>query len=80
LKKDIEKTVDNCFISRYHDLFNNALQQLSPFTRDTIRKNKELDKIYDLFLDFIIDASQHLDYMYAKEKEKEISEVNSKTI
>lgn len=75
-KEDVIDVIDSCFIAKYINLFNNYLQNLSPHTRDAIRKNKELDEMYDLFLDFIIDASQHLDYKIAKEAEKDISESN----
>lgn len=75
-KEEVKDVVDNCFITKYCNLFNEYLQKLSPHTRDSIRKNKELDEMYDLFLDFILDASQHLDYKIAKEAEKEINEVS----
>jgi hypothetical protein len=76
LKKDIKDIVDSCFISKYSTLFNNYLQKLSPETRDIIRKNKELNDLFDLFLDYTIDASQHLDYLIAKESEKNLTEKN----
>jgi len=71
-KEDVQDVVDNCFISRYSNLFASYLRKLSPETRDIIRKNKELNELFDLFLDYTIDASQHLDYMLAKAAEKEI--------
>jgi hypothetical protein len=76
LKKNIEKeikhTLDKCFVSHYSNLFNIYLQKLSPETRNLIRNNKELDRLFDLFLDFTIDSSQHIDYLNAKEAEKNI--------
>lgn len=72
LKKEVEYTLDKCFISYYSNLFNNYLQNLSPETRALIRSNKELDKLFDLFLDFTIDSSQHIDYLNAKEAENDI--------
>jgi len=70
-KEDVQDVVDNCFISRYSNLFASYLRKLSPETRDIIRKNKELNNLFDLLLDYTIDASQHLDYKYAKEAIKE---------
>lgn len=72
LKKDVQDVVEQCFLSRYSNLFNNYLQKLSPSTREQIRNNKELNDLFDLFLDFTIDASQHLDYISAKRSEKEV--------
>lgn len=72
LKKEIKHTLDKCFISYYSNLFNTYLQNLSPETRNLIRNNKELDRLFDLFLDFTIDSSQHIDYLNAKEAEKNI--------
>jgi hypothetical protein len=37
-----------------------------------IKNNKELSEMYDLFLDFIIDGGQHLDYQQVKNIEKNI--------
>jgi len=71
-KQDIQDVVEGCLLTRYSNLFSSYLQKLSPSTRETIRHNKELNELYDLFLDFTIDASQHLDYIYAKKTEKEI--------
>ena len=76
LKKDVQDVVEHCFLSRYSSLFSEYLQKLSPSTREQIRHNKELNELYDLFLDFTIDASQHLDYLYAKRSEKEIDKYN----
>lgn len=73
-KKDVQDVIDNCFITKYSSLFNNYLQKLSPNTREIIRKNNELNEMFDLFLDFTIDASQHLDYKQAKEIEKNIEQ------
>lgn len=72
MKSDIKEIVDSCFIAKYNSLFSRFLQKLSPESRDIIRKNKELDELFDLFLDFILDSSQHLDYKSAKETEKNI--------
>jgi len=72
LNSDIKNILDNCFITKYSNLFHNYLLNLSPSTREQIRKNKELNELFDLLLDYTIDASQHLDYKEAKEKEKSI--------
>jgi len=66
---------NNCFISKYCELFSRYLQKISPHTRDQIRKNKELDELYDLFLDFILDSSQHLDEQYIRKEEKELDKI-----
>ena len=72
LKEDVQSVIDSCFITRYSNLFHEYLLKLSPSTRDVIRKNKDLNELFDLLLDFTIDASQHLDYKQAKEAEKNI--------
>ena len=73
-KQDVENVVDDLFITKYSNLFSKFLQDLSPHTREIIRGNKELNEMFDLFLDFILDSSQHLDYKEAKEKESELSD------
>jgi len=72
LAKELKNTSSRLFISRYSSLFNKYLAGLSDSTKHIIRNNKELNNLYDLFLDFIIDSSQHLDYTDAKEKEKDV--------
>ena len=57
----IQKTIEDSLLVRYNALFHNYLQTISPQTREQIRKNKELDMMFDLFLDFILDSSQHLE-------------------
>ena len=70
----VKEIIDSCFITKYSELFSGYLNKLTPQTRDLIRKNKELNELFDLFLDFCIDSSQHLDYLLAKEKEKEMTD------
>lgn len=70
--KEVTEVIDNCLITKYNSLFSKYLQNLSPSTRDIIRKTKELDELFDLFLDFILDSSQQLDYKIAKENEENI--------
>lgn len=59
------------FILQYNDKFTRYLQDLSPSTRELIRKNKDLDRLFDLVLDYTIDSSQKLDYMEKNWKDKE---------
>lgn len=59
------------FILQYNDKFTRFLQDLSPSTRELIRKNKDLDGLFDLVLDYTIDSSQKLDYMEKNWKDKE---------
>jgi len=60
--KETESTVDRLFISQYNALFNQYLNKVEPPTRELVRRNKELNELYDVILDFIIDSSQHLGY------------------
>jgi hypothetical protein len=60
--KEIESTVDRLFISQYNALFNEYLNKVEPSTRELVRRNKELNALYDVILDFIIDSSHHLGY------------------
>lgn len=60
--KEIEGTIDRLFISRYNALFNEYLNKVEPSTRELVRQRKELNELYDVILDFIIDSSHHLGY------------------
>ena len=60
--KETESTVDRLFISQYNMLFNRYLEKVEPPTRELVRRNKELNELYDIILDFIIDSSKHLGY------------------
>ena len=60
--KEVAGTVDGLFISRYNALFNEYLTKVEPHTRELVRRNKELNELYDIILDFIIDSSHHLGY------------------
>ena len=71
-KEDVQDVVDNCFITKYSSLFHKYLLELSPSSREIIRNNKELNNLFDLLLDYTIDASQHLDYKQAREAAKNI--------
>lgn len=72
LAKELRNTTSRLFITRYSELFNRHLARLDDSTKHIIRNNKQLNELYDLFLDFIIDSSQHLDYTNAKEQEKDV--------
>jgi len=62
---------DQFFISKYSAMFNEYLSRLDDNTKHIIRNNKQLNGLYDLFLDYIIDSNQHLDYKEAKKYEQE---------
>jgi hypothetical protein len=70
LAKELKNMTSRLFITRYSELFNKQLASLNDSSKHIIRKNKQLNELYDLFLDFIIDSSQHLDYTTAKEQEE----------
>jgi negative regulator of sigma E activity len=60
--KDAEAARDRLFILQYAEQFNAFLPQIDGTSKEIIRKNKALNNMYDLFLDFIIDSKRHLDY------------------
>lgn len=64
---------DELLITEYNVKFSKMLHSISDHTKSIIKNNKELNEWYDLFLDFIIDSSQHLDYKEAKRQEKLIN-------
>ena len=64
--------VSNLFISQYIAKFNMLLGSFSESSKHIIKNNKQLNEMYDLFLDFMIDGSQHLDYQQVKSLEKDI--------
>jgi len=65
----IKEIKDEFILSKYNVDFTKFLHSLDDSTKHIIRKNKQLNEMYDLFLDFIIDSSQHLDYKEAKRQE-----------
>ncbi|NBP02177.1 MAG: hypothetical protein EBU90_19030 [Proteobacteria bacterium] len=71
--REIYQLTDRLFISQYQALFNKYLSQLDDNTKHIIRNNRQLNNLYDLFLDFIIDSSQHLDYINAREEARKIA-------
>lgn len=59
LKQLIESRL---FIAKYSETFHSKLDNISDCTKHLIKNHKELNDLYDLFLDFIIDSRQYLDY------------------
>jgi len=68
------ETKDRYFLASQADRFERFLATINNDTRAIIRKNNQLNELYDLFLDFILDANQHLDKSEAKELTKNIEE------
>ena len=48
----------DAFISSYHIKFLNLIDGLTPEIKHTIKRSKELNDMYDCFLDFIIDSKR----------------------
>jgi hypothetical protein len=69
----IQEVSDSLLMAKFNVEFNKFLHSLDDSTRQIIRKNKKLNEMYDLFLDFIIDTSQHLDYKETKLKEDDFN-------
>lgn len=44
----------------YHGKFNRYINNLDNNTRHTIRNNKQLNDMYDLLLDYVIDSAEQL--------------------
>ena len=66
-----EESKDACnalFIARYHALFHEFLPVLDSASRHMIRNNKQLNQMYDLVLDFVLDSAHQLHHnMQTKE-------------
>lgn len=77
LLQSIKASSDRLFICSYSTLFNSHLSKLDDSTKHLIRNNKQLNELYDLFLDFIIDSHQHLEYNDIIKQAKEIEDVGS---
>ena len=73
LKKDSLEITNRLFITTQADKFERHLKKMDESTRHLIGHNKELNELYDLFLDFIIDSNQHLDSLDNKIKELDTS-------
>lgn len=61
-KEDVKKVCDALFIAQYHTLFNKFITILDSDCKHMIRNHKQLNDMYDLVLDFVIDSSHQLDY------------------
>jgi hypothetical protein len=71
-KQDVKTVVDRYLLTLYADKFERLLNSVDSTTRDMIRKNKQLNEFYDLFLDFILDVNQHLEKSNAQEQIKKL--------
>lgn len=60
-KQDVQKVDDHFFIAKHNVKFYKFLDELDDTSKHLIRNNKQLNEMYDLFLDFIIDSSRFLD-------------------
>ena len=60
-KQDVQKVDDHFFIASHNVKFYKLLNEFDDSTKHIIRNNKQLNEMYDLFLDFIIDSSTFLD-------------------
>jgi len=60
------------FLTEHNEKFQRFLAKLDNNSRHIIRNNKQLNELYDLFLDFIIDSSKVLDNMEYKALKKNI--------
>jgi len=68
----VSEITNRVFIAHQADKFERFLKSLNENTRHTIRSNKQLNELYDLFLDFIIDSNQHLEVSDIKEQENKL--------
>lgn len=69
---DVKNASTRLLLIQHIEKFNKYLAGLDNNTKHIIRNNKQLNDLYDLFLDFIIDSSQHLEYVEAKEYTKDV--------
>lgn len=65
-KSDSELVIKNLFITNYNVKCFKMLNALDESTKHIIQNNKQLNELYDIFLDFILDSSILLD----KDKEQ----------
>jgi len=75
LKDYTKKLTDRTILTEYNISFFKFLNTLDDSTKHLIKNSKQLNQMYDLFLDFIIDSSQHLDIEEAKENIKELDTI-----
>ncbi|NBW58377.1 hypothetical protein EBR43_11515 [bacterium] len=60
-KESVRTTTYRLFMVQYHEHFNHFLHLLDDSTKHLIRNNKQLNNMYDLFLDFVLDSGQLLE-------------------
>ena len=72
MKNDVSEIANRVFIAQHADKFERFLKQLNEPARHLIRKEKQLNELYDLFLDFIIDSNQHLEATDIREQENKL--------
>lgn len=60
------------FLTEHSDKFQRYLAKLDNNTKHIIRNNKQLNELYDLFLDYIIDSAKILDDIEFKNIKKDL--------
>jgi hypothetical protein len=68
LKKELVNVSTRFFINEQQQKFQKFLASLDDVSKHIIKNNKQLNEMYDLFLDFIIDSNNILDYIDSKEQ------------
>jgi uncharacterized protein (DUF1778 family) len=59
--KDISQMSERLFITETHHRFNAFIDSLDEPTRHMIRKNAQLNALYDTVLDYVLDSAILLD-------------------
>jgi hypothetical protein len=59
--KDISQMSERLFITETHHRFNAFIDSLDASTRHMIRKNTQLNTLYDAVLDYVLDSAIVLD-------------------
>lgn len=67
-----EDVVLRVFLTEHSDKFQRYLAKLDNNTKYIIRNNKQLNELYDLFLDYIIDSAKILDDIELKNIKKDL--------
>ena len=68
LKEELVNVSTRFFINEQLQKFQKFLASLDDVAKHIIKNNKQLNEMYDLFLDFIIDSNNILDYIDSKEQ------------
>jgi hypothetical protein len=68
LKEELVNVSTRFFINEQQQKFQKFLASLDDVSKHVIKNNKQLNEMYDLFLDFIIDSNNILDYIDSKEQ------------